>query len=170
MSGHQISVDLKSTIRIPVGRGFYDNYEGVLNFAVKARGKFHSYIQSDNLSIDISKSGGLLNIEVVVPKEKWEEEKNLKPPSDAPLGRIKFLDFRLNINGESYLTNEARDLLYIRFSKENHIETYEIAENLYVDVNVVSELAGLWLLNVVDDYGFKNEMAFRRSKQPSRPE
>ena len=170
MSGHRISVDLKNTSKIPIGRGFYENYEGILNFAVRTRGKFHSYIQSDQLSIDISKSGGLLNIEVSVPKDQWVQDKKLAPPQDAPFRKLRFLDFRLNIKDESYLTNESRDLLYVCFSKDSHIKTYEIAENLLVDVNVVSELAGLWVLNVVDDFGFKSEMAFRRGDQATRRE
>jgi len=170
LDGQRISVDLKDTNKIPIGRGFYDNYEGVLNFAIKTRGKFHSYIQSDCLSMDLDKKGGLLNIEVSVEREMWAIDKKLVPPRDVPLKKLRFLDYRLNIEGESYLTNESRDLLYICFTKDNQVKTYEIAENLLADVNLVSELAGLWILGVVDDYGFKSEMAFRRGNEATRRE
>ena len=159
---HRISVDIKDTNKIPMGMGFYDNYEGILNFAVKRKGKFHSYIQSERLSIDVDKHGNLLNIEASVSKDRWVSDHKLVAPQHVPVKDIRFLDYRLNIAGESYYTNDKKDLLYICFSKENHLNTFEIAENLLADVNVVSELAGLWVLNIVEDYGFKSEMAFRR--------
>jgi hypothetical protein len=153
-----------------MGKGFYDNYEGVLNFAVKTRGKFHSYIQSDFLSIDLDKKGELLNIEVSMVRDMWSRERGLAPPQDVPLKKIRFLDYRLNIEGETYHTDESGQLLYICFSEDNHVKTYEIAENLLADVNVVNELAGLWILGVVDDYGFRSEMAFRRGNEATRRE
>ena len=145
--------------------GFYDNYENILNFAIKTRGKFHSYIQSESLSIDLDKKGKLLNIEVMEAKDLWIPDNRLQVPDDVPFKVLRFLNYRLNISGELYLTNEARNLLYIRFSENDHVKTYEIAENLMADVNLVNELAGLWILNLVDDYGFKNEMAFRKGKK-----
>lgn len=151
-----------------MGRAFYDTYEAVLNFAMKSRGKFHSYIQSDNLSMDLDKKGFLLNIEVMVSKDDWTPDAKLAPPENAPFKKLRFLDYRLTISGESYLTNRSKDMLYIRFSDDDHIKTYEIAENLFADVNVVSELAGLWILGVQDDYGFKSEMAFRRGDKVSQ--
>ncbi len=145
--------------------GFYDNHEGVLNFAIKRQGKFNSYIQSQCLSIDVDKKGNLLNIEVSVSRDQWASDDMLIAPPDVPFKKLRFLDYRLNIEGESYYSNQAKDLLYICFSRENHVKTYEIAENLLADVNVVSELAGLWILNIVEDYGFKSEMAFRRGNR-----
>jgi len=148
-----------------MGRGFYDNVENVLNYVLKTKGKFDSYVQSEHLSIDIDKKGGLLNVEVALERNLWKIDSKLKAPHETPLKKLKFIDTRLNISGESYLTNEAKDLLLIRFADENHVKTYEIAENLLADVNVVSELAGIWIINLQDDYGFKSEMAFRRGAE-----
>ncbi len=170
MDGHRISVEVKSTNKIPIGKGFYDNSEGILNFAIKARGKFHSYIQSDCLSIDLDRKGGLLNIEVSVEREVWVEERELVPPDNVAYMKLRFLDYRLNIDGESYHTNRSRDLLYICFSDDDHVKTCEIAKNLMADVNLVNELAGLWILDLVDDYGFRSEMAFRRGNEATSPE
>jgi uncharacterized protein YuzE len=170
VNGHRISVEVKDTNKIPIGKGFYDNSEGILNFAIKTKGKFHSYIQSDCLSMDLDKKGGLLNIEVSVEREAWVEETELAPPGDVACKKLRFLDYRLNIEGESYHTNRSRDLLYICFSDDDHVKTYEIAENLLADVNLVNELAGLWILNLVDDFGFRSEMAFRRGNEATAPE
>jgi uncharacterized protein YuzE len=170
VNGHRISVEVKDTNKIPIGKGFYDNSEGILNFAIKTKGKFHSYIQSDCLSMDLDKKGGLLNIEVSVEREAWVEETELAPPGDVACKKLRFLDYRLNIEGESYHTNRPRDLLYICFSDDDRVKTYEIAENLLADVNLVNELAGLWILNLVDDFGFRSEMAFRRGNEATAPE
>jgi uncharacterized protein YuzE len=170
VDSHRISVDIRNTNKIPIGKGFYDNAEGILNFAIKTRGKFHSYIQSDCLSIDLDKKGGLLNIEVSVDREAWAAESELVPPDDVAIKKLCFLDYRLNIEGESYHTNQSKDLLYICFSDDDQVKTYEIAENLLADVNLVNELAGLWILNLVDDFGFKSEMAFRKGDEATSPE
>ena len=63
MDDCRISVEVVDTNKIPKGMGFYDNYENILNFAIKTRGKFHSYIQSESLSIDLDKKGKLLKKE-----------------------------------------------------------------------------------------------------------
>ncbi|MBU1319113.1 MAG: hypothetical protein KKH67_07945 [candidate division Zixibacteria bacterium] len=165
MSGCRIAVDVQKTNKIPMGRGFYDKYENVLNYVLKTKGKFDSYVQSEFLSIDLDKDGGLLNVEVALERNLWKVDLALKVPHEIPIKRLKFSDTRLNISGESYLTNEAKDLLLIRFADENHIKTYEIAENLLADVNVVSELAGIWIINLQDDYGFKSEMEYRRGAE-----
>jgi hypothetical protein len=153
-------------VRIPVGKGFYDNLEETLNYALRARGKFHSYIQSDTLSIDIDKKGFLLNVEISIPKDKWAIDEAMTLPKKAPPSNIRFLDYRLNIAGESYITNAGKNCLRIRFSADSQVRTYEIAKDLLADVNLVSELAGLWILNISDDYGFKGEMAFRKGAKP----
>jgi len=148
-----------------MGRGFYDNAENVLNYVLKTKGKFHAYVQSEYLSIDLDKKGGLLNVELALERDLWIVDPKLKAPEHVPLMKLRVLDRRLNISGESYFTNEARDALLIRFSDENHIKVYEIAENFFAEVNLVQELAGLWITNIEDDFGFKSEMAYRRGAQ-----
>lgn len=145
-----------------MGRGFYDNVENVLNYVLKTKGKFHAYVQSEYLSIDLDKKGGFLNVELALERDLWVVDPKLVVPGHAPLMKLRVLDKHLNISGESYLTNEARDALLIRFSDENHVKVYEIAEGLMAEVNLVHELSGLWIVNIQDDYGFKSEMAFRR--------
>jgi len=148
-----------------MGKAFYDNAEHLLNYVLKTRGKFHSYIQSDHLSMDIDKKGQLLNIEVGLDKVSWVVRDDLTVPTEVPLRKLRFPDYRLDIECEEYFTNDSKDMLYIRFAEDKHVKTYEIAENLFADVNLVSELAGFWLLGVDEDYGFKKEMAFRRGSK-----
>ncbi len=143
--------------------------ENLLNFPIKARGKFHSYIQSEFLSIDTDKKGFPLNIEVSVPREEWTADPRIVIPSDAEMSKLRFLDYRLDISGESYFTNERKNLLYICFAQDRHIKTCEIANNLFADVNLVNELVGLWLLNLEEDYEFKAEMAFRKGNKVTNP-
>jgi len=161
----RINVEAKETVKIPKGKAFYDTYEKVLNYAVKSRGKFHSFVQSECLSIDIDKSGNLLNIEVSVDRDHWKVDGDFKLPESAGYRKLKFKDHRLDILGETYHSNEGNSVLHISFTEDNHLKTYEIAENLFADVNVVSELAGLWILHIEDDYGFKKEMAYRKGKK-----
>jgi len=158
----RISVDVKGTKNIPQAKGFYDLMENLLNFPIKTEGKFHSYIQSEYLSIDTDKKGFPLNVEVSCPRDDWTADPRIVVPSGTKKSKLHFLDHRLDISGESYFTNEKKNLLYICFAQDRHVKTFEIAENILADVNLVNELVGLWLLNIEEDYEFKAEMAFRK--------
>ena len=169
MGDCRISVDVAGAKKIPQAKGFYDLMEDTLNFPIKARGKFHSYIQSEYLSIDIDKKGFPLNVEVSLPRGDWTADPRIVVPVGAEMSKLRFLDYRLDISGESYFTNEKKDLLYICFAQEQHVKSFEIAENILADVNLVNELVGLWLLNLEEDYEFKAEMAFRKGAKVKSP-
>ncbi len=162
MEQNRINIEVIETVKIPKGKAFYDTFEKLLNYAVKSKGTFHSFVQSEFLSIDVDKSGNLLNVEVSVDRNRWEVVPDLAPPKSAGFRTLKFKDLRLNVHGETYRTGQARDFLHIRFRDDNHLQTYEVAENLLVDVNVVSELSGIWILHIDEDCGFKKEMAYRK--------
>lgn len=168
MTNCRITVDVVDTNRIPNGKAFYDNFEKVLNFAIKSRGKFYSYIQSDQFSIDLDRRGNILNIEVNIGKEFWEIDPSLRPPENCPYQKLRFLDHRLDILGETFYTDESASFLYISFTNDKHFKTCEIARNLLAEVNLVNEIAGLWILDIEDDYGFKNEMAYRKGKATAK--
>jgi len=163
MTNRRINVEITDTNKIPNGKAFYDNFEKVLNFAIKSRGKFYSYVQSDQFSIDLDRRGNVLNIEVNIGKDYWEVDSNIKPPENVPYKKLRFLDHRLDIVGEAYYTDENHSCLYISFTDDNHFKTYEIARNLIVEVNLVNEISGIWLLDIEEDFGFKNEMEYRKS-------
>jgi hypothetical protein len=50
----------------------------------------------------------------------------------------------------------------MRFTSENISYFYKIAQNLIFEVNVMDELSAVWVLNLIEDYGFKKEMQYRK--------
>jgi len=157
-----IHLAITNAKRIPNARGFYDNMESSLNVVVKSRGTFHSYIQGSDYSIDLDRMGRVLGLELYTSKDNWTVVPELITPNGCEPRKIRFLDFRKEIEPISFLTNPDKNLCCIKFTEENVTYMYAIAKNLVAEVNVMDELSALWILNLVDDYGFKEETKFRK--------
>ena len=74
----------------------------------------------------------------------------------------------LEVEPEGFYTNEARDMVCIRFTSENVSYHYRVAQNLLFEVNVMDELSAIWILDLEEDYGFKKEMRYRKGKSVAR--
>jgi hypothetical protein len=159
-----IRLAISETEKVPSARGFYDNMENSLNVVIKARGKFYSYIQGNDYSLDMDRRGRILGIELYLSRDKWVVDPKLAPPEKCQMRQIQILEHRLEVEQEGFYTNEARDIVCIRFTRENLSYYYKIAQNLLFEVNVLDELSAIWVLNLEEDYGFKKEMRYRKGK------
>jgi len=159
-----IRLAISETEKIPSARGFYDNMENSLNMVIKARGKFYSYVQGKDYSLDLDRRGKILGIEIYVPREEWIVDRELVPPAKCEMRQIQVLEHRVEVEPKGFYTNEAKNLACIRFTSEKISYFYKVAQNLLFEVNVLEELSAVWILNLEEDYGFKKEMKYRKGK------
>lgn len=157
-----IRLAIHDTKRIPAARGFYDVMENSLNFVIKARGKFYSYVQGEDYSIDLDKKGNILGVELYLERDAWQVVPELVVGDEHEIKRIRILEHRLDLEPAGIYTNDDRDLCCIRFTHEKVSYKYQVAQNLLFEVNVVDELSAVWLLNLEEDFGFKKEMKYRK--------
>lgn len=144
-------------------RAFYDNMEAALSVGIKQAGKFNSYVEAQFFSFDLTKGGRLLNIDVWKPREEWTIEKDLHPPEQFDRENLIFLVERLKVDPAKYTTNPDRNVLHIRFTKGKADRFVSPANSLIFELSKKSELVGLWITNIEDDYGFKKEAIWRVS-------
>ncbi len=160
----QIRLAIAETDKVPKARGFYDTMEETLNVAIKARGKFFSYIQGQDYSIDLDRKGRLLGVEIYASRKDWEIVPDMMEPENPGPKLIRILEHREEYEPIGFFTNKKRNLCCMRFTEEKVSYFYLVAENLVFEVNVMDELSAVWILDLIEDFGFKKEMQYRKGK------
>lgn len=157
-----IHLAIKETRRIPEARAFYDTMEETLNVVIRTSGKFYSYIQGEKYSIDLDRRGNVLGMEIFAPQEEWDVIPGLTPPEKVELRKIRILEHRKEIEPLGFFTDAQGRFCCMRFTEENVSYHFMVAQDLVFEVNVMDELSAVWALNLVQDFGFKKEMKYRK--------
>jgi len=157
-----IHLAIADTHSVPSARGFYDTIEDTLNVVIRTRGKFFSYIQGEKYSIDLDKKGKILGMEIFAPKKEWTVKTDLLAPTKFEPKKILIKEHRREFEPLGYFTNDSGNFCCMRFTSENISYFYKVAQNLIFEVNVMDELSAVWVLNLIEDYGFKKEMQYRK--------
>jgi len=160
----QIRLAISESGKLPSAKGFYDAMEKSLNVVIKSRGKFYSYIQGQDYSLDLDKKGRLLGIEIYKPRDEWLTDKEMVLPEKIENKQIQIMEHRLEVEPLGFFTNNGKDQVCLRFTKEKVSYMYKVAQNLVFEVNVMEELSAVWILDLVDDFGFKKEMKYRKGQ------
>jgi len=159
-----IRLAISETDKVPASRAFYDTFEKSMNVVIKARGKFYSYVQGQDYSVDLSKKGKVLGIEMYSDRDTWQVDPTLKIPDKVELRDIHIMEHRLEVEPTGFFTNQDRTACCMRFSDEKVSYKYAIAHNLVFEVNVMDELSAIWILDILEDHGFSKEMKYRKGK------
>jgi len=146
-------------------RAFYDTIGDTLSAGIKQRGSFKHSLEGDDCSFDLTRDGRLLNIDIWKPRREWRIETAIHPPEEMARLNIALLT---NGNGRGlieidYLTDAKRSLVNIKFSRERVAQFVSPATSLIIELNEASQLAGIWLLGIIDDINFQKEGEWRRS-------
>jgi hypothetical protein len=163
----QIRLAISESDKVPSAKGFYDAMEKSLNFVIKFDGKFFSYIQGQDYSLDLDKKGRLLGIEIYKSRDEWTTDKEMVLPKKIEKRQIHIKEHRLEVEPLGFFTNNGKNQVCLRFTKEKVSYLYQVAQNLLFEVNVMDELSAVWLLDLVDDFGFKKEMKYRKELNSS---
>jgi hypothetical protein len=168
--------NIKVTIHTPAevlyfSRGFYQVEEDSLYVPIFPGGRFFSYLDSPQLTLDVDRKGQLLFIQVHMPRRSWTRRKDLKPPSGAEPADIRLLNFRNSLPNSRLDTSADRSILRISFFEETSSgkggtkrsnEIYQVAEDLVFEVTPEKELASIWITSIKHDRAAKGMAAWRK--------
>jgi hypothetical protein len=158
----KVAIAIKTPVALPpAGRGFYQVEEELLYVPVFPSGEFFSYLDSQQLQIDIDRVGRLLFMHVLVPRRQWRVDRNLRAPADAAEADIRFLDFRSKLPEAGLSCNPDRSLLRIRFQSIRKVTSYRPADHLIVDMAPDNTVAAIWVTAIDDDRAARGMAAWR---------
>ena len=158
------SIAFRGSYFIPEAHGFYEAPEGILGVAFRPRRRFDYSLESERMSIELDRQGELAHIEVRQPKENWLVVPQLSPPANLYRSRA-FFPIPAQKEGEEYLSNPCQSVLCVEFSPQPAWRGVEIAGGVLVEVSADYKLLRLWILNIVEDFGNRKELAWLRAGQ-----
>ncbi len=157
----RITIDMSTPARHTcVSRGFYQAEEDLLYVPIFPAEAFYSYLDSEQLTLDIDNRGRLLLLQVLVPRRQWATTTAF-PPADARPADISFRDFRSQLPSAEFSVN-SDNALHIAFAGGVETKPYQLTENLLVEVNGDNTLCGFWVLDIVDDRGAQRMARWRK--------
>lgn len=143
-------------------RGFYQVEEDTLYVPLFPGGRFFSYLDSPQVSLQTDRKGRLVFIQILAPRRNWTVADNMVPPSGLESADIRFLDFRDKLDATDIEVNPAGDTVRIVFASVKDIQTYRITDNLLFDVTPDERLAAIWIFHVEDDRAAEKMAAWRK--------
>lgn len=141
---------IKLVIKTPAeincfSRGFYQVDEDFLSVPIYPGGRFYSYLDSPQLSFDISDNGHLLSIQILLPRSNWIKRGDLNLPQPSPAADIRFVDFRGRLPEAIIESNFDCNLIHIQFAVEEDIRVYRVSDTISFEVTADETLAGVWI-------------------------
>jgi len=153
---------------IPSGRGFYQLDEEILfvqiGLFLNSR-RFYSYLESDNLLLDIDTNGRLIFIELDLSRRKWHTVAELTSPKVVEPADIRWFNFRDRIIQPKIFTNYRKDILKCHFRENSNPLFYHLADKIIVETNQLKSLSAIWIVDIVDDFAGHEIGAFRKTKR-----
>lgn len=163
-SGTGIKVVVKIPALYPaVSRGFYQVEEDALYVPLYPAGKFFSYLDSEQATIDVDNAGRLLFIKIHAPRHTWKIVRKAKPPLISSPADIRFLDFRNTLPVARLQTPADHSWLRLVFDSEKQTSACRVAEDLIFEVSGESTLTSIWITAIEDDRAARNMAAWRKS-------
>ncbi len=167
---------LKLRINTPTGeplpgRGFYQLEEESLYVQIgqfSRKHRFFSYLESEQVRLDLDKEGRLLFIEVSCPRLHWKVDDRVKPPTRTVPADIRWLDFRKCMDNPELLTDRHHTLLLLRFLHQFPVRNYHLAKSVIVDVTNEDLLAAIWVSDIVNDMAGQKIAEFRKKSRFSQ--
>jgi hypothetical protein len=163
-----------STLTEPIlpGQGFYQLEEDTLYVQIGSFSKqrrFFSYLEAENVRLDLDREGRLIFVEVSVPRRLWKIDSSIKLPTVVEAADIRWLDFRERVSDPILLTDPERQSLVLRFNNETLLKNYFLAEKVIAQVNDRHELSSIWIIEIIDDLAGQQIGAFRKKVRDGDP-
>jgi len=150
------SGSLKVTVKTPAAppfasRGFYQVEEDALYVPIYPGGKFFSFLDSPQVTLDVDPKGRLLFVQILVARHSWQVRPDISPPVNPPGADVRFLDFRDKIPDARVETSADHSLAHVIFGELHANRSYRVADNLIVDLTADNTLAAIWVTAIEDD-------------------
>lgn len=155
------------SVTIPRGRGFYQLEEEELYLPViqtpERKSRFFSYLESDNVSLQLDRDGYLIFIEVAVPRRRWTKQQGFSIPHNVRTADIHFLDFRDSLSDPEIYCDPTRQLLKLQFMHSISGPFYYLAENLIAQISSQNRLTAIWVTDIIGDLAGREIAAWRKA-------
>ncbi len=135
------------------GRGFYQLEEDTLYVPIgdSSSSPFFSWLESDQVKMDLDRMGRLLLIEVNLPRRRWKIDPDLTMPSNAVSADIRWMDFRETLEPPVIRTNAERSCLRLCFSDHTPTRTFALAEDVTMETDAEDQVVSIWVRSIEDD-------------------
>ncbi len=148
------------------GRGFYQVEEDSLYVQLQpaeTNSRVFSYLESDNLRVDLDQAGRILFIELNAGRHTWAVDENLSLPSSLGYADIRCLEFRLRIPPPILATNNSRSVVALTFGSAAADRSYRIADSVILQTSAGNLLNRIIVTDIVDDLAGREIGAFRQA-------
>ncbi len=148
------------------GRGFYQLEEDSLYVQLQPAEfncRIFSYLESNNLRIDLDQAGRILFIELNAGRHTWIVDQNLALPLSLGYADIRCLEFRKRITSPTLATNSERTALSIIIDPAPVDRSYRIAESVILQTSAGNLLNRIMVTDIVDDLAGRGIAAFRQA-------
>jgi hypothetical protein len=145
------------------GRGFYQVEEDCLYVPLHPARSFFSYLDSDQVQLDIDQAGRLVFISVSIPRRQWPVNGDLTAPEPEYHADIRLLNFREHLQGTRLETDPKRSLLKIIYPGDHKsASVYALAEHVSCEISEEGRLVALWISKIEDDRAARQMAAWRK--------
>jgi hypothetical protein len=151
---------------IPPGGGFYQLEEDILYVQVglfSTNRRFFSYLESENVRLELDRSGHLIFIEVNLPRRRWEIDTELAAPVIVEPADIRWLNFRNTFKEPRLVASPDKTTAAILFSDLTPTHNYYLAESVILQTYHRREAVAIVVKDIVDDLAGKEIASFRKS-------
>ena len=168
----QLKIEAPTGEVIP-GRGFYQLEEETLYVQIAPFTpdyRFFSFLEADEVRLDLDKEGRLLFIEVDLPRRRWPVSDEITVPKKPKKADIRWLNFREQIKNPSISTNKKREIVKLKFSQKPAAASYYLAEDVILECDDKDRLINIYITQIEDDLAGQEIAAFRQNvaKKPPR--
>lgn len=144
-------------------RGFYQVEEESLYVPLYPGGKFFSYLDSPQMTLDIDNCGRLLFIKLLVSRQDWKTVKKFTPPQATASASIRFIDFRQRFSMVGIECCPNKSSIHLFFDNQTELSSYHLSDDIIVDITANNCLAGFWIKTVVDDRAAREMSRWRKA-------
>jgi len=151
-------------------RGFYQVEEDSLYVPIHPSGRFFSYLDSPQVSLQTDNSGRLIFIQIHLPRAQWKVCDHLELPAAPVSADIRLLEFRGNIPPSIIERSPDGKVVRIGFGDPPKALSYQIAESLVFDVTPDARLAAIWVGQIQDDRAAEKMAVWRKELRQAEAE
>jgi len=143
-------------------RGFYQEEEESLYVPLYPGGRFFSYLDGDNIRLDIDNKGRLLFLSLNIPRRRWIKVPRLRFPAVPGSASMKIINFRDRLPRARIYSSLNIQNLHISLFKEPVENTYQLTPSLLIETGTNNNLTGFWIKGVEEDRAALKMAAWRK--------
>ncbi|MFZ5980447.1 MAG: hypothetical protein ACOYVF_07420 [Candidatus Zixiibacteriota bacterium] len=148
------------------GRGFYQLEEDALYVQIapfSREFRFYSFLESEDVHLDLDNKGRLLFFELSLPRRRWSVDPGFRLPEFAEPADIRWLDFRDTFKNPTVTTNASKTAVKLTFSPKHPTGNYLLGDAVFLQTDDSGSLIALYVIDIIDDLAGQEIAAYRHA-------